>query len=151
MTDNRTQFERQLAAYQPRLLRDVTLPTGDSLRKSPSVSEKLTRLVQTWQSFDRKVRPHLVAGVCCFLLGAVTMFVLMTCGFDPEPMRSQPLASKPVSVKRTYLTYPIDLDEVRTPADLMTRIRRQPVIVVKPEPEVTTLRAFPTLGDSEIW
>ena len=140
MTED-TQLEQKLAAYKPRLLREVTLPKDDSLRESPSVSELLTDLVQTWQSFDRKIRPHLVAGGCCFLLGAVTMFVLMTCWFDPVPARSQPLASKPAAVK---LTYPIlDLDGVRSPADLMTRIRQQPVIVVPPEPEVTILRAFP--------
>ena len=139
-----TSFEQKLAAYRPRLLREIELPTcdmiSDSLRTTPTVSELLNRLVQSWQACERKVRPQIVTCLCCFLLGALTMFVLMTWYFDGVPTRWRPSAANNTSAYSAYKVHKTvivpfqvqDLDGVSSPADLMTRIRRQPVIPVKP-------------------
>ena len=142
-----TLFEQKLAAHRPRLLREITLHTTDSHHAMPTIAETLTNLVQSWQAFDRKIRPQIKVGLCCFLLGAVTMFVLMTCCFDRVPTDSRTMlasnatVSKPPRIRMMPLG-PQDLDGVRSPADLMTRIRQQPDVVVKPEVQGTVLRAF---------
>ena len=76
------------------------------------------------------------------------MFVVMTCCFDRVPTGSRTLVAERSPGGRPARTYPVplrmqDLDGVQSPADFMTRIRRQPVIVVEPEPERRMLRAFP--------
>jgi hypothetical protein len=135
MTED-TQFEQQLVAYKPRLLREITVENLFAPQLSPH-----SWLCGYLDFFNQKIRPQMTACVCCFLLGAATMFVLMTCCFNRVPSGHRQLAegrrfsskiaeSQSVSEKLTYL---IDLDNVRSPADLMTQIRRQPAMVVKPE------------------
>ena len=146
MTDDHTMtedtfFEQKLAAHRPKLLREITLPQGNS---PFSLAVALYSGFMGYRHlFDQKFKPQIMACACCFLLGAVTMFLLMTWCFDRTPMRSQPLAAnKPI---RTY-TVPLqmqDLDGVTSPAELLTRIRRQPVMTLKPEPQRTMLQAFP--------
>jgi hypothetical protein len=117
MTED-TQFEQKLAAYRPRLLREITQISAHG------------RPCGYRYTFERKVRPHITACACCFVLGAATMFFIMTCCFDRTPVRT-----KPVVASRSPQTYTVplrmqDLDGVTSPADLMVRIRRQPVIRV---------------------
>ena len=137
MTED-TQFEQQLAAYKPRLLREITV---ENLQISSH-----NRLCSYREIFDRKIKPHITACVCCFLLGAVTMFVVMTCCFDRVPTGHRQTVHRRIVANKPPQTYTVplrmqDLDDVRTPADLMTQIRRQPVVTIQPEPQ-PTLRAF---------
>ena len=94
-----------------------------------------------------KAKSQLTVGLCCFLLGALTMFVLMTCCFDRVPTSSRTMLASSAAVSmppkmRVMPLQPQDLDGVRSPADLMTSIRQQPSVVVKPEVQETVLRAF---------
>ena len=140
-----TQFEQKLAAYRPRMLRDVKSAVLREMQPLPM------RLVAQWHEFEQKARPYLWVGTCCFLLGAVVMFGILTCFFDYGPTRSrQLLANKPPQTSTTY-TMPLsmkDLDGVRTPADLARLLRQQPTISINntaPEPLETQrdiLRAF---------
>ena len=140
-----TQFEQKLAAYKPRMLRDVKSAVLQEMQPLP------IQLVEQWHEFEQKARPYLWVGACCFLLGAVVMFGIMTCFFDYGPTRSrQLLANKPPQTSTTY-TMPLsmkDLDEVRTPADLARLFRQQPTVTINnstPEPPETQrdiLRAF---------
>ncbi len=140
-------FERKLAAHRPRLLREIT-PEILAAMQSPTASTATQAIAAQWQTYERKSRSQFAVGLCCFLLGALAMFVLMTCFFDRTPTRPQTLlANKP---PRTW-TVPLDmkdLDGVTSPAELASKIRRQPVIVLNPEPAETPytqrdiLRAF---------
>lgn len=124
-----TPFEQKLAAYEPRLLRDVKAAVLREMQPRPMP------FMQQWQAFEQTARPYLLVGVCCFLLGAVVMYGVMCCFFDRGPMRSGPLLAAKSQPSYTY-TVPLnlrDLDEVRTPADLARQLRQQPIVVVKPE------------------
>ena len=168
-----TPFEQKLAAYKPRLLREIAIV------RQPTAIEKMRSYFQpgasstfqpgTSSTFQpgasstfqpgtspraNGLFPTVTVCVCCFLLGALTMFVVMTCCFDRVPTGSRTLVAERSPGGRPARTYPVplrmqDLDGVQSPADFMTRIRRQPVIVVEPEPERRMLRAFPNVYFSE--
>jgi hypothetical protein len=138
-------FEQKLATYQPRLLRDIK----SEIMRPQSMMEHLIALRPLRNFHDpRSPKSELRIGVCCFLLGALAMFVVMTCCFDRVPMGSRALVadhSPKVKPVQTY-TVPLrmqDLDGITSPAALMAQIRQLPVIVVEPEPERNVLRAFP--------
>ena len=133
MTDHElsedAQLEQKLAAHRPRLLREVeivceTIPVTNKFRHYAALHSGF------YSCATSKIKPHITACVCCFVLGAVTMFLMMTCCFDHTPVRSQPVVAS--RSPQTY-TVPLqmqDLDGVTSPADLMVRIRRQPTISV---------------------
>ena len=139
-----TQFEQKLAAHRPRMLRDVKSAVLQKMQPLPM------RVVEQWQTFDQKARPYVIACVCCFLLGAIVMFGIMTCFFDYGPTRSrQLLANKPPQTSTSY-TMPLrmeDLDGVQSPADLARVFRQQPTIIVKPEPPDTQRNILRAFGD----
>ena len=128
MTED-TQFEQKLAAYTPRLLREIKVAAD--LRAAESCVVLRHRDVG---GYLNTIRPQMTACVCCFLLGAVTMFVVMTCCFDRVPMGHRQTVHRRIVANKPPQTYTVplrmqDLDDIRTPADLMTQIRRQPVVV----------------------
>lgn len=126
-----TLFEQKLAAHKPRLLRDVKQAVVREMQEE--MPSPMQHVLQMWQTFEQKMRPYLLVGACCFLLGALVMYGLMTCFFDRGPTRSGPLLAAKPSQTQTVYTMPLtmhDLDGVQTPADLTRRLRQKPVVVI---------------------
>jgi hypothetical protein len=154
--NNSTNFEKKLAEQIPQLRRDVKSEILNEMNR-PVVLMKL----QMYQSKLQKTlrhgccqiqdlaRQYLVVGVCCFFLGAASMFGIMTCttqNYNTNLSGQDSTQTNKETANYKVIPPPITaefLDGINSPAGLSQKIMSQNFVYIsQPEPPVTRQNIF---------